>query len=58
MLDLRNGFQSRELVYNITMPKNITNGEFVLDYNEEDKVDERFKLMRAPNSDSLDFLRH
>jgi hypothetical protein len=40
------------------MPKNITNGEFVLDYNEEDRVDERFKFIRAPNNDSLESLRH
>jgi hypothetical protein len=40
------------------MPKNITNGEFVLDYNQEDRVDDRFKFIRCPNNDSLDLLRH
>ena len=39
------------------MPKNITNGEFVVDYNQEDKVDENFKLIRAPANDSLEALR-
>jgi hypothetical protein len=39
------------------MPKNITNGEFVVDYNQEDKVDENFKLVRAPTNDSLEALR-
>lgn len=39
------------------MPKNITNGEFVVDYNQEDKVDENFKLIRAPTNDSLEALR-
>ncbi len=40
------------------MPKNITNGEFIVNYNEEDRVDENFKFMRAPNTDSLEILRN
>lgn len=41
------------------MPKNITNGEFVLDYHQDDRApDEHFKLIRAPNNDSLDYLKH
>lgn len=29
-----------------------------MDYNQEDRVDERFKFIRCPNNDSLDLLRH
>lgn len=40
-----------------SMPKNITNGLIDLNVEEEDRVDEDFKFIRAPNNDSLDFLR-
>lgn len=40
------------------MPKNITNGEFIINYNEEDKVDEHYKFLRAPNTDSFDILKN
>lgn len=40
------------------MPKNITNGEFIVNYNEEDKVDENYKFLRAPNNDSIDILKN
>ena len=40
------------------MPRNITNGEFELPYNEEDRVEPNAKFQRAPGYDSLDYLRH
>lgn len=40
------------------MPKNITNGEFIINYNEEDKVDENYKFIRAPTNDSIDILKN
>ena len=39
------------------MPRNITNGEFTLNYNEEDRVDNNYKFQRVPGYDSLDSLR-
>lgn len=40
------------------MPKNITNGEFIINYNEEDRVEDNYKFMRAPNTDSLELLKN
>ena len=40
------------------MPKNITNGEFIINYNEEDRVDDGYKFMRAPNTDSIELLKN
>jgi hypothetical protein len=40
------------------MPRNITNGEFRLDYNQEDRVDEDYKLLKQPANHSIDSLRH
>jgi hypothetical protein len=40
------------------MPKNITNGEFIINYNEEDRVEDSYKFMRAPNTDSLELLKN
>ena len=39
------------------MPRNITNGEFVLNYNEEDRVDPHYKFQRVPTNEFMDSLR-
>lgn len=39
------------------MTKNITNGEFDLDVDADDRVNENFKFMRIPGGDAYDQLR-
>jgi hypothetical protein len=37
--------------------KNITNGEFELDVDADDRVNENFKFMRVPGGDIYDIVR-
>ena len=41
----------------LIMTKNITNGEFDLDIEADDRVKENYKFMRVPGGDAFDILR-